>query len=392
MKIKKDTKIYLKFNTLTLLTLFLLFYSTIFVQRVSADFENSLPKQVYDTAWQIINEKFYFKSGLNLDGWQNKFENRINDLDDAHHCINKLIKVLNDPYTRFLTKDEFKDEQDIINSTLVGIGIKLSNKKPIILEILPDSPAEIEDIRPNDFLLAVNNQTTHNLSTNEVVNLLRGSKGTLLTITLKRENNILNKTLVREELKLNPVSSKMLENNIALIKIDSFISENTSKLFKDELIKLMSVNGIILDLRNNSGGLLKNAIEIADMFLSEGRIVSTVNNSVKINEYANSSKIFDSEIVILVNENTASASEILTSALKENKIATVIGERTYGKGLVQEVVKLPDESALHVTVASYLTPNGTNLNKTGITPDEIVYSNEKQIERAKEILLKIASL
>ena len=386
MKIKNDTKNYIKFNVLTFLVLFLLSYSTIFIQRVKANFQITEPKLVYNTAWQALNEKFYFKSNVNLQSWQNKFENKINDLDDAHSCINKLVGVLNDPYTRFLTKDEFKDEQDIINSTLIGIGIKLASKKPVILDVLPDSPAYKEDVRPNDYLLAINNQSTKSLSTGKIVDLLRGQKDTSLTITLRRGNDILDKTLIREELILKAVSTKLLENDIALIKIDSFIPENTSSLFRDELLKLMSTNGIILDLRNNSGGLLKNAIEIADMFLSEGKIVSTVDNSIKINEYANSSKLFNSNIVILVNENTASASEILTSALKENNIATVIGKRTYGKGLVQEVIKLPDDSALHVTIAAYLTPSGKNINNVGIIPDEIVSNEDKQIKKAIEIL------
>ena len=386
MKIKNDTKNYIKFNVLTFLVLFLLSYSTIFIQRVKANFQITEPKLVYNTAWQVLNEKFYFKSNVNLQSWQNKFENKINDLDDAHSCINKLVGALNDPYTRFLTKDEFKDEQDIINSTLIGIGIKLASKKPVILDVLPDSPAYKEDVRPNDYLLAINNQSTKSLSTGEIVDLLRGQKDTSLTITLRRGNDILDKTLMREELILKAVSTKLLENDIALIKIDSFIPENTSSLFRDELLKLMSANGIILDLRNNSGGLLKNAIEIADMFLSEGKIVSTVDNSIKINEYANSSKLFNSNIVILVNENTASASEILASALKENNIATVIGKRTYGKGLVQEVIKLPDDSALHVTIAAYLTPSGKNINNVGIIPDEIVSNEDKQIKKAIEIL------
>lgn len=393
MSIKNDTKNYLKFNALTLLLLFLLSYSTIFVQRAGADFQIVKPEFIYKTAWQALNEKFYFKSNVNLDSWQNKFENKIDDLDDAHSCINKLVNALNDPYTRFLTKDEFKDEQDIINSSLTGIGIKLANKRPIILDILPDSPACKEDIKPNDYILAINNKSTKNLSTSEIVDLLRGPKDTTLTITLKRGKDIINKILKREELKLKAVTSKILENNIALIKIDSFIPENTSSLFKEELLKLMSANGIILDLRNNSGGLFKNAIEIADMFLSEGKIVSTVNNSIKVTEYANSNKLFNSEIVILVNETTASASEILTSALRENKRAVVLGKKTYGKGLVQEVVKLPDDSALHVTIAAYLTPSGKNINHVGIIPDEIVLKEDEQIKKAMEILLsKIASL
>lgn len=390
--LRKNTKKYLKFNLLTFLVLSILIYPSIFVQKVNAEFEISsspLAHEVYNLAWKTINEKFYFKSKLHLDNLKNKFEKRINDLNDAHKYINKLIKGLNDPYTRFLTKEEFKDEQDIINSAFVGIGVKLSNKKPIVLEVLPESSASKEDLKPNDYIVKVNNQNTYYLNTNEIVNLLRGEKDSTLTIQIKRGKEILTKTLKRKELHFNAVTSQLLDNDIALVKIDSFIPENTSRLFKDQITKLMSAKGLIIDLRNNSGGLLKNAIEIADMFLTEGKIVTTVYNTNNINEYANSSKLFDSNVIILVNENTASASEILASALKENNRAIVIGEKTFGKGLVQEIVKLPDDSALHVTIAAYLTPGGNYINKVGLIPDEIVSNENKQLERAKEILVTL---
>ncbi len=383
---KNNTKTYLKFNLITFLIVFLLSYSTVFIQKVNANSASIYASSIYKTAWETINEKFYFKSNVNLDKWKNKFENKITDLDDAHNCINKFVKELDDPYTKFLTREEFKEEQNIINSTLTGIGVKLSNDEPLVLDVLSESPAEKNGIEQNDYILSIDGKSTNNLDGSQTANLIRGPVGSPLTIKLKRGNNVLTKTLKREELRFKAVSSKMLDNNIALIKIDSFIPENTSNLFKDEITKFMSADGIIIDLRNNSGGLLKNAIEIADMFLDKGKIVSTINLSKTVNELANSNQLYDSNIIIRVNERTASASEILTSALKENKRATVIGERTFGKGLVQEIVRLPDDSALHVTIAVYLTPNGNNLNKKGVIPDVIISDEEKQLEKAQEIL------
>ncbi|MBI3589771.1 MAG: S41 family peptidase [Candidatus Melainabacteria bacterium] len=391
MHYKNDTKNYLKFNLLTFLVLFLFSSATIFGEKVSADFGDPKAYEVYNVAWNTINEKFYFKSKINLDRWQNKFSNKINDLNDAHKYINKLVKELKDPYTRFLTKEEFKDEQNIMNSTLIGIGVKLGSKNPFIIDILTNSPAYAGGLKPNDYILSVNDKSTFGLSSSQVANLIRGPKDSSLTIKIKRHDEIITKTLIRKEFNFKTVSTELLDNDIALVKIDSFIPENTSKAFKDELLKLMSANGLILDLRNNSGGLVKNAVEIADMFLSEGKIVSTINNLAKVNEYANSSQLYDSNIIILVNENTASASEILTGALKENQRAIVIGKRTFGKGLVQEIVKLPDDSALHVTIGAYLTPSGKSLNKIGLIPDEIVLNENKQLERAKEILLTLKS-
>ena len=389
MDYKNDTKKYFKFSAITLIILFLLFLFnfTIFVCIANADSERVSPSFVYNTAWNLINEKFYFKSKVNLKRWQNKYERKVENINDAHDKIRKLVKTLNDPYTRFLTKEEFKDEEDIIKSTLTGVGIKIANDKPVILDILSESPADKGDIRPNDYLVAVNDTSTRNLKTDQIINLLRGPKDSDISLTLKRKDDIITKTLKREELKIKPVTVKRLNSDIALIKIDTFIPQNTSDIFKEELIQLMSASGIILDLRNNSGGLFKNAIEIADMFLSEGKIVSTTNISGKTNEYANSNRLSDSNVVILVNEYTASASEILASALKENKRAYVIGKKTYGKGLVQEIIELPDKTALHITIAAYFTPSGKNINKKGLVPDEIITSEEKQIKRAEEILL-----
>ena len=379
-------KLFFKFNLTTFLVVFLLSSSTIYTQEVSATSTSIYPNLIYRSAWQIIDEKFYFKSRVNLDPWKDKFKNKINSLDDAHKYINKLIQELNDPYTRFLTQEEFKEEEDIMNSTLVGIGIKLGGEKPIILDVLPKSPAEKASIKPNDYILSINNKPTKGLSIKQIAALVRGPAGTAVTIKAKRGNDAYTTIVNREEFQFNTVTSTLLDNNVVLLKIGSFIPEDTSKRVKEELKKYPSAKGLILDLRNNSGGLLHNAVEIADMFLSKGKIVSTSNHTFIKNEFANSSQIFDLPMVVLVNKYSASASEIVTSALKENNRAHVIGERTFGKGLVQEIIKLPDDSALHVTIAVYLTPDGNYINKKGIIPDEVIYNSQKQLEKATEIL------
>ncbi len=387
MNSKNDTKRYLKINLLTFLIVLILASPSIFIQKVSADFESLLAHEVYKIAWGAINEKFYFKTNSHIESLGDRFKNKINCLADAHKYINKLIKELNDPYTKFLTREEFKDEQDIINASFVGIGIKLASNIPLVLDVIARSPADKVGIKKGDYVIAIDGKSTRFLTISQIAELLRGPKDSFVSIKLKRGNEIIPTETKREELNFKSVSTKLLPRNIALIKIDSFVPENTSKLFKEELLRVMSANGLILDLRNNSGGLLKNAIEIADMFLSEGKIISTIYNTKNVNEFANSNKIFNSNVIILVNENTASASEVLSSALRENNRAILIGKKTFGKGLVQEIVKLPDDSALHVTTAAYLTPNGKNIDKIGLMPDEIIFEEDKQMERAKEILL-----
>ena len=216
-----------KFNLSTFLVLFLLSCPIVFVQKVYADFEFQRPDLIYTTAWNIINEKFYFKKTCDLNTWENKFKNKINNADDAHKYINKLVKELNDPYTQFLTQEDFKEEQNVLNSTLVGIGIKLASDKPIVLDYLQGSPAQEAGFEKRDLIIAVNGKNTKRLSSKKVALLLRGPKDTSLTLKIKRGKDILTKTLMRREFEIKSVSAKILDNNIAYIKIDSFFPQNT---------------------------------------------------------------------------------------------------------------------------------------------------------------------
>lgn len=378
-------------HRIKLLSLSLLLTSVVFCiteHKTSASEESTRANLLYKEAIKNLKDKFYFKTNIDFNKLENK---RIKDSSEAHKEINKVIKDLKDPYTRFLTKEEFNDEVNLMRSSFVGIGIKLASARPIITSVIEDGPAFKEGIQSQDIIIKVNDKDATTLSSLQVSNLLRGEKNSKVTLKVQRGNKILLKTITREQLNLKTVSSKFLDKDIALIKIDSFIPQNTSHLFREELIKAMSKD-IILDLRNNTGGLFKNAVEIADILLDNGQIVSTVSKTQKKDEIAKPNDLLDLKnlnIVVLVNENTASASEVLVGALKENRRAIVIGKKTYGKGLIQEVVKLSDESALHITTAAYLTPSGKDINKVGIIPDEIIYNDKLQLARAKDILEKL---
>ena len=388
MAANNKSKSHIKLNLLVLSVLLFSLFSILDAGKTSANNADPFATQVYKTAWNTINNKFYFKENFDIKSWESKFDSKIRSVEDSHKYINKLLSRLNDPYTRFLNKEEFDSEMKILSSSkLMGIGIKLSSQKPIVLDVLPESPAEYADIRKDDYIVSINGKTTFGLSAFQIASLIHGEPGKTVTVKLKRGRNIFERTAKFKELNFKSVTSELLPDNVLLLKVDSFIPENTSRLFKEELSKYSNLNGIILDLRNNSGGLMKNAVDIADLFLSTGKIVSTVTKTAVSNDYANSSQSYKNGLVVLVNENTASASEILTSALKENKRAYVIGRKTFGKGLVQEIVRLPDGSALHVTCAVYLTPQGNFLNKKGIIPNEVILDNDRQIERAVEILL-----
>src|SRR3990167_6475690 len=183
--------------------------------------ESQNAKVIYNSAINTLKDKYYLKSKIDFKRWQKK-ETNIKSSNDAYRYINELLGKLEDPYTKLLTQEEFKDEQNLINSSLVGIGIKLDIKKPVVREILPGSPAYREGIEPNDLILAVGNKSTRGLRTSEVVCLIRGPKDSDLKLEIRRGKNILTKTLKREELKLISVSGKMLENSVALIKVESF--------------------------------------------------------------------------------------------------------------------------------------------------------------------------
>ncbi|MBI3309249.1 MAG: S41 family peptidase [Candidatus Melainabacteria bacterium] len=385
-KLKDIRQIWLIISTVTIASLVSFISLSTYANSLSIS-----PEIVFKTACKALDEKYYFKPTVDFKSFEEKAGERITTLTDAHSYIKKLVKKLGDPYTRFLSKEEFKDELDIMNSKLIGIGVKLDYKKPLILEVLPESPAQKGGLKANDYIIAINNTKTKRLDTNKITNLLRGPKDSKVKIKIKRNHKTSEKTIVREELIFQSITSKILENNIGLIKISSFIPQNTSTSFKEEITKLAHTNGLIIDLRNNSGGLLKNAIEIADMFLSEGKIVTTVQHTGNVNELANSHTLYDGEIVILVNEHTASASEIFASALKENNRAKVIGKRTFGKGLVQEIIRLPDDSAMHITTAAYLTPDGKNIHKVGIVPDSVIKDPKAQLDIAKKHLQLIAN-
>ena len=243
----------------------------------------------------------------------------------------------------------------------------------------------------------MNSTSTKGVLLKDVAEMIRGEQGTIVTLTLLRGDKTLVKKIKREEIKIKTVKYKMLDNNIAYIRITSFISAETSNEFTKALFDTRQASGLIVDVRGNYGGLLSNAIYISDMFLDKGNIVSTVNREGKEVDYpAEAGSVFTNiPMVVLVDEASASASEIFSGAMQDNKRAVLVGETTFGKGLVQMITELPDGSGVNLTVAKYLTPAGTDINKKGIKPNyKVAYkeTNSKkeldtQLDKAVEVLL-----
>lgn len=359
----------------------------------------SQPQEIYQRAWQLVRDNYYDPSfnNQNWSRWERKYHGRLRSTNDAYDAVKKMLGSLEDPYTRFLDPRAFKDENDAIDARIVGIGINLQQTKDkrrlMVTRTIEDSPAEKSGMQSGDEIVSIDGRSAIGLTPEQAAERIRGKAGTPVDIGVKRASDTREFHIVRAEITIHAVSYKVLPNNIGYIQLSTFISNDAAREFRRALNKLVLADGLIVDLRDNPGGLLSNALEIADMLLESGPIVSTVGRGGKHTDMSSGDPLTHQPIVVLVDEDSASASEILAGALKDNSRAIVVGTRTYGKGLVQEINRLPGGAAVHITVSRYLTPNGSDINKIGIKPDIEVSREDEQMEVAMEYMKqKVASL
>lgn len=305
----------------------------------------------------------------------------------VYGAIKGMLREL-DPHTNFMTPEIYKDFERETGGEFGGIGIEISIQNGVLTIISPieDTPAWKAGIKAGDKIVAIDGKSTKGLSLVEASQLMRGRTGKKITLKIIRgsSDQPFDVTITRGNVRLRSVKYTNLENGYGYFKIVSFI-ENTSQdlenLIERHIKENKGANGIILDLRKNPGGLLEQAVRVSDMFLKDGVIVSTIGRDVKQKEVTSATKkgkFTDFPIVVLVDAFSASASEIVSGALQDNKRALIVGERTFGKGSVQTVVKLADGSALKLTVARYYTPRGISIQAEGITPDVIIESVETE--------------
>lgn len=362
------------------------------------------PTDLYDNVWRLINVKYVDQTNNMQDWsrWRHKYDNYINTDEDSYVAISTMISSLDDPYTKFLDPKDFAEETSSIKGSLKGIGIQIATREGKLVVIAPieDSPAEKAGLLADDEILEIDGISTKGITIDKAADKIRGEEGTTVNLLVKRKSDIKTYTIVRREIELKAVSTKVpnnvkLSDDIGYIRLSSFISKNASKEFESVLQQYRNKKGYIIDLRSNPGGLLTNAIYIANMLLPRGIIVSTVDrDGYKETERSCGMPVTNKPIVILINKGSASASEILSGALKDNKRAVIVGEKSFGKGLVQEINRLPNNSGVNITIQKYLTPNGTDINKKGIEPDILVELTEddvknkddKQLKKANEVL------
>ena len=327
----------------------------------------------------------------------------IDEKQILDETIKGYVKGLGDEYSEYLTKEDWEEFETNALGNYVGIGIYMStdkNNNVVIVSAIAGTPAEEAGLKPEDIIVEVNGENVIGLSMEDVANKVKGEAGTKVKIKVARGEEYLDFEIERKEIKIYHVQGEVVENNIGYIFLETFDEGCADEfLAKYKELKSKGAEKLIIDLRYNTGGLVYEALEIADYMLDKNKtilITKDADGNEEMTKTENGKQI-DMDIVVLVNEYTASASEILAGALSDHGEATIVGEKTYGKGVIQNAFPLADGSVLKLTVNEYLTPNGNTINKIGITPDEEVVIDpenkdekgdiiDSQMEKAIEIL------
>ncbi len=345
-------------------------------------------------AWRILDSNFVPASSTT----------KITDQDKEWGAIQGLAAAYGDPYTVFFPPEDLKLFQDDIQGNFEGVGIEIDVKDGVLTVVSPlkGTPADKAGMRAKDMIIEINGTSTLNMSSQEATKLIRGPKGTPVTFTIVRDSKKLEIKVVRDVIDVPIVTTKKRDDGVFVIQITSF-SANSAEKFRDALREFVNSKSdkLVLDVRGNPGGYLEAAVDIASWFLPASDVVvkEDFGNKNKPGEVFNSKgyNIFTNKLkmVMLVDEGSASASEILAGALKEHRVATLVGIKTFGKGSVQELIPVTDNSSLKVTIAHWLTPNGVSISKNGIDPDVTVKmtdtdrtsNKDPQLDKAVEILL-----
>ena len=310
-------------------------------------------------------------------------EEYVDEIDQSKSmdsAINGLLQSL-DPYSSYMSPEIFKEMQTETSGEFGGLGIEVGMESGVVKVISPidDTPASRSGIKAGDYIVKINDTQVQGKSLTEAVELMRGPVGSSIELTVRRQGakKALTFNIVREIIQIKSVKADLLEKNIGYIRLTSF-NENSSKQIEKEIGKLKKNNNLkayILDLRNNPGGLLSQAIKISDFFLENGEIVSTKGRKASENRrwFAKQGDLTDGKaLIVLINYGSASASEIVAGALKDHKRAILLGDNSYGKGSVQSIIPLKNDGAIRLTIAKYYLPSGKSISEVGVSPDIMI--------------------
>ncbi|MEM9502957.1 MAG: carboxyl-terminal processing protease CtpA [Cyanobacteria bacterium P01_E01_bin.43] len=344
--------------------------------------EESLVAEV----WRIVN-RAYLDQTFNHQNWwfvrEHVLDQKFTSRADTYDAIREMLSSLNDPYTRLLPPEQYRSLQTSTSGELTGVGLQIAKDDADqylqVIAPIAGSPAAAANVQPRDRILAIDGRSTQTLTLDEAANSMRGPVGTAVVLTISHNQQVPEAiTLTRGTVSLNPVVTRVdsVSENLMVgyIRLTQFNANAASEVAATvQAFERQGVNAYVLDLRNNPGGLLNAGIEIARQWLATGTIVYTFDRRGMLDSFeASGSALTEAPLVVLVNEGTASASEILAGALQDNRRAQLVGNTTFGKGLIQSLFDLSDGSGLVVTVAKYKTPANHDINRLGIRPDQIV--------------------
>ena len=320
---------------------------------------------------------------------QDEYVDEIDQAEVMDSAINGILQSL-DPYSAYMNPEIFKEMQTETSGEFGGLGIEVSMEAGVVKVISPidDTPASRVGVKAGDYIVRINGEQVQGKTLMEAVNLMRGPVGSPIEITIRRKGLKKAKifTIIREIIEIKSVVSELIDNEIGYLRLRAF-NENSSNQLKGEISKLKKKNklvGYILDLRNNPGGLLTQAIKISDFFLDNGEIVSTKGRKSRENRKSFAERYYKGDIIkgkpliVLINNGSASASEIVAGALQDHKRAVLLGEATYGKGSVQSIIPLKNKGAIRLTISKYYLPSGKSISEVGVTPDIKVEEQDEE--------------
>ena len=321
-----------------------------------------------------------------LDKINREYVEDINQSDVMDAAINGVLQSL-DPYSAYMSPDSFRDMQTETSGQFGGLGIEVSMEAGVVKVISPidGSPAYEAGIKAGDYIVKINNEQVQGKTLSEAVEIMRGPVGSNIQITVRRigERKAIIFNIKREIIKIQSVKFKIIDKNIGYIRLTAFNENSSSQIKKkiNDLKKNDKIKGYILDLRNNPGGLLSQAIKISDFFLTDGEIVSTKSRKQNENRkwFAKSGDIINGQtLIVLINGGSASASEIVAGALKDHKRAILLGENSFGKGSVQSIIPLKNKGAIRLTISKYYLPSGKSISEVGVSPDIVINENSDE--------------
>ena len=364
-------------------------------------YEDIAPQRLFVKAWRITKNEYIDSSlnGQNWAKWRLRYFRHIKTIDDANVAINSMLASLNDPYTKFMKSNSFKKQKIILDSQITGVGILFykAGEDVIINHVIANSPAQNANIYTGDYIISINGKEVKNLETDEIAELINTSKDTV-DLVIKRKNEIIKKTLIKKVIPIKTMNYVITTDNIGIIYLSNIMGKRAANDFDGIIKGTNNTNGIIIDLRNNYGGIIANAMQMANLMLTNEMILSIKSrNGDEYQIYADNEKIFkDKPVVILIDRNTASAAEVLAGTLRNNINAILIGEKSFGKSSIQQVIPMQNGTGLIITSNKYILPDGKDINNKGLIPDITVNkkstknnSKDIQLQEAVKLIQKI---